>query len=393
MSKAAIRAEARAFLRALPPAERAAAEADIARRVWDVPEVAAARTLMIYASLPEEVGTDGIAAEARRRGITLVYPRVLPEGRMMLHQVDSADALRTGRFGIREPDAGACPVRQPGEIDAALIPGLAWDREGHRLGRGAGYYDRLLAQPEWRGFRCGLFFAAQETPAVPREAWDIRLDAIVTESEVMRASESEIRRLADVLWEGWHSDRPHAQRLIWCAAVIATALHKGGVRATLVGGSAIELHAPAVYTTGDIDFVYDRGSREQVGPVMQALGFEAQSLRGWAKDDLWVDFPSTELHEEPETRTVGPYQLRVLPKEIMLGYRIAGFRNWKYWGYGLQAIALIRAFGAELDETILLPYLKKEGSELAYRLLRELACSETGVTSRHLDELWHKHYR
>lgn len=186
MSKAAIRAEARAFLRALPPAERAAAEARIARRVWEVAQVAAARTLLLYASLPEEVGTDTIAAEARRRGITLVYPRCLTEGRMTLHQVGAPGALRPGRFGIREPDADACPLREVAEIDAALIPGLAWDREGHRLGRGGGYYDRLLAHPEWRGFRCGLFFAAQETPSVPREAWDIRLDAIVTESEVIR---------------------------------------------------------------------------------------------------------------------------------------------------------------------------------------------------------------
>jgi 5-formyltetrahydrofolate cyclo-ligase len=186
VSKDALRAEARAFLRALPPAERAAAQARIEARVWEVPEVAAARTLLIYASLPEEVATDGIADEARRRGITLVYPRCLPGGVMTLHAVDSADALRPGRFGIREPDADACPIRQPEEIDAALIPGLAWDRAGHRLGRGAGYYDRLLAHLDWRGFRCGLFFAAQETPSVPHEPWDIHLDAIVTENEVIR---------------------------------------------------------------------------------------------------------------------------------------------------------------------------------------------------------------
>jgi 5-formyltetrahydrofolate cyclo-ligase len=185
VSKDALRAEARAFLRALPPAERAAAQADIAARVWDVPEVAAARTLLLYASLPEEVATDEIAAEARRRGITLVYPRCLPQGLMTLHAVDSASALRPGRFGIREPDVEACPVREVGEIDVALVPGLAWDREGHRLGRGGGYYDRLLAHPDWRGFRCGLFFAAQETPTVPHEPWDIRLDAIVTEREVV----------------------------------------------------------------------------------------------------------------------------------------------------------------------------------------------------------------
>ncbi|HEU4882200.1 MAG TPA: 5-formyltetrahydrofolate cyclo-ligase [Longimicrobium sp.] len=186
MSKAAIRAEARAVLRALSPAARAAAEAEIARRVWDVPEVAAARTLFLYASLPEEVATDAIAAAARRRGITLVYPRCLPEGRMTLHEVDSPDALRPGRFAIREPDAETCAIRDVGEIDAALIPGLAWDRAGHRLGRGGGYYDRLLAHPDWRAFRCGLFFATQESSILPREDWDIRLDAIVTETEVVR---------------------------------------------------------------------------------------------------------------------------------------------------------------------------------------------------------------
>jgi 5-formyltetrahydrofolate cyclo-ligase len=199
VSKDALRARARAVLRALPPAERAAGQARIEARVWEVPEVAAARTLLLYASLPEEVATDAIADEARRRGITLVYPRCLPQGVMTLHAVAAPDSLRPGRFGIREPDADACPVREVGEIDAALIPGLAWDRAGHRLGRGAGYYDRLLAHPGWRGFRCGLFFAAQETPSVPHEPWDVRLNAIVTEREVIRMDETELGQFARVL--------------------------------------------------------------------------------------------------------------------------------------------------------------------------------------------------
>lgn len=186
MSKDALRAAARARLRALVDEARAAAEAEIARRVWTVPEIAGARTLMVYASLPEEVATDAIADEARRRGIVLVYPRCLADRTMTLHAVDRADALRPGRYGIREPDADACPVRDVADVDAALIPGLAWDRAGHRLGRGAGYYDRLLADPRWRGFRCGLFFAAQEAPAVPHDAWDVPLHAIVTDQEVVR---------------------------------------------------------------------------------------------------------------------------------------------------------------------------------------------------------------
>ncbi|HET6229979.1 MAG TPA: 5-formyltetrahydrofolate cyclo-ligase [Longimicrobiaceae bacterium] len=188
-SKDAVRAEARARLRAIPPAERAVAEREIARRVWTVPEIAAARTLLVFASLPGEVHTDEIAAEARRRGIVVTYPRCLPETReLALHRVLSPDELRAGLYGIREPDADACPLVATEEIDAALVPGLAWDRRGQRLGRGAGYYDRLFASPSWRGFRCGLFFAAQEVPAVPADPWDIPLGSVVTEREV-RAGE------------------------------------------------------------------------------------------------------------------------------------------------------------------------------------------------------------
>jgi 5-formyltetrahydrofolate cyclo-ligase len=187
VTKGELRARARAALAALSAGERAAAEAEIARRVWTVPEIAGARTLLLFASLPAEVHTDAIAAEARRRGIVVTYPRCLPETwEMRLHAVGAVDELRTGAYGIREPDEAACPLVGTEEIDAALVPGLAWDRAGGRLGRGAGYYDRLLASPAWRGFVCGLFFAAQEADAVPADPWDVPLDAAVTERGVWR---------------------------------------------------------------------------------------------------------------------------------------------------------------------------------------------------------------
>jgi 5-formyltetrahydrofolate cyclo-ligase len=391
VSKEALRAEARAFLRALPPSERAAAQAHIEARVWEVPEIAAARTLLLYASLPEEVATDAIAAEARRRGITLVYPRCLPQGMMTLHAVDAPDALRPGRFGIREPDAEACPVREVGEIDAALVPGLAWDRAGHRLGRGGGYYDRLLAHPDWRGFRCGLFFAAQETPSVPHEPWDIRLDAIVTEQEVTRLAPAP-GDLAKLLHDTWTSDRPHTERMIWSAAIIGTALHRAGMRATLVGGGAIEFHAPEVYTTSDLDFVVEGRPRAEIDPVMRSLGLERRG-RHWAIGDLYVEVPGNVMETPVDVETIGPFELRVSRKENVLADRIVGFRHWKAWGQGLQAIALIRTFGGELDEKALRAALRKEGAEHAYGVLRKLAARDEEVTPQRLDTLWHKHYR
>lgn len=187
MTKDQVRRAVRARLRALTPAERAQAGAEIARRVWMVPEVAEAKKLLLFASLPEEVPTDAIAEEARRRGIEVIYPRCLPATReLALHRTRGPEELRAGQFGIREPDADACPIVRIEEIDAALLPGLAWDRRGGRLGRGAGYYDRLLADPGWRALRCGLFFAVQEVETVPTDPWDVPLDAVVTEREIVR---------------------------------------------------------------------------------------------------------------------------------------------------------------------------------------------------------------
>ncbi|HEU0080255.1 MAG TPA: 5-formyltetrahydrofolate cyclo-ligase [Longimicrobiaceae bacterium] len=186
-AKDALRRELRERLRAVSPEEREAAAPAAEARVWTVPEVAAARVLLLYAHLPGEVPTDAIAREALRRGVAVAYPRCVTGTRTLtLHALERLEALREGAYGIREPDVEACPLVDVGAVDAALVPGLGWDRAGGRIGRGAGYYDRLFADPGWRGFRCGLFFAAQEAAEVPMDPWDARLDAVVTEREVWR---------------------------------------------------------------------------------------------------------------------------------------------------------------------------------------------------------------
>ena len=72
---------------------------------------------------------------------------------------------------------------------------------------------------------------------------------------------------------------------------------------------------------------------------------------------------------------------------------IIGFRHWKAWGYGQQAVAMIRSFGGDLDEKVLRARLRKEGAEHAYGVLRKLAVTDMDVTPQRLDTLWHEHYR
>ncbi|HEX6925709.1 MAG TPA: 5-formyltetrahydrofolate cyclo-ligase [Longimicrobiaceae bacterium] len=195
MNKKELRAEAKARIARMSDEERAAASEAISRRLWELPQLESARVILLYASIASEVSTTAIAGEAARRGMVLTYPRCLPETRaMVLHRVASLEELRnSGAFGIPEPDT-VCPVVELSDIDVALVPGLGWDRWGNRLGRGAGYYDRLLLNPAWRGFRCGLFFAVQEFDRLVTNRLDAPLDAVVTEREIVRFDAARERR-------------------------------------------------------------------------------------------------------------------------------------------------------------------------------------------------------
>lgn len=187
-AKAKLRAEARARLRAISPEARALSGKQIEEHLWTVPEVSAARSILLFASMPSEVPTDSIAAAARRRGIRVVYPRCLPGTALALHEVADPDRLiDNGSYGIREPSAD-CPVTSLDDIDVAFVPGLAWDATGARLGRGAGYYDRLFdgSKSGDGPLRLGLFFGAQRLEAIPMDPWDAPLDVIVSEDGVWR---------------------------------------------------------------------------------------------------------------------------------------------------------------------------------------------------------------
>jgi hypothetical protein len=195
------------------------------------------------------------------------------------------------------------------------------------------------------------------------------------------------------LREAWNADAPHVERMTAAAAVIAHALGQAGLRATLVGGAAIEFYAPGGYSTTDLDFVIEGGPWERVGTVMESIGLKKYQ-KFWVLDDLFVEVPGSSLEwRVTELVPVGPFQLRILKKEHLVVDRIVGFRRWKTWAYGIQAIDLLGIFGEDLDEEFLRTWLRKEGSEEALDHLREIAASGVEITTRELDSQWHQRYR
>lgn len=131
---------------------------------WD-----AAHTVLLYSALPDEVNTDCLLLAAEGDGKTVLLPRVDGD-RLTLH-VYSSDSMAPGAFGVMEPQGPEFPPSRYGEIELAVVPGMAFDRRGHRLGRGKGYYDRLL--PLLPAARVvGLCFPFQVVASVPHEAHD-----------------------------------------------------------------------------------------------------------------------------------------------------------------------------------------------------------------------------
>jgi 5-formyltetrahydrofolate cyclo-ligase len=133
-----------------------------------------------YASLPDEASVDAALRGAIARGQRVLLPRVIGDGLMEFVEVRDLDAdTAPGAFGIREPVGDAAGVTP----DLVLVPGLAFTRDGARLGMGGGFYDRWAeANPGAR--RVGVYFAAQVVGEVPREGHDVGVSAVVTEDGV-----------------------------------------------------------------------------------------------------------------------------------------------------------------------------------------------------------------
>ena len=140
--------------------------------------------MMVFLSLPREVDTTPLVLHAWRDGKRVLAPKVNWEQRRMLpiEIVSLTDNISEGQMGLREPAEGTpFSVEQ---IDLVVVPGLGFDLEGNRIGRGRGFYDRFLTHEGWNGTSCGLALEVQVVERVPMSEHDATVDMLVTDAAV-----------------------------------------------------------------------------------------------------------------------------------------------------------------------------------------------------------------
>jgi 5-formyltetrahydrofolate cyclo-ligase len=175
--KARLRTSALDARHRLSPRERRDASAAISDRLLRQVELQRPGHVLVYAAMEEEVDLATAVGPLRERGVRTLFPRVRGE---QLELVAASDllTLKLGYRGIREPSG---PRIDPGIVDVAVVPGVAFDPHGGRLGHGGGHYDRLLAQLSPDCLRVGTCFSAQVVPRVPRQEHDEPVDLVLTE--------------------------------------------------------------------------------------------------------------------------------------------------------------------------------------------------------------------
>jgi 5-formyltetrahydrofolate cyclo-ligase len=190
-AKAELRKRMQGLRRAFPAAACGERSARIVDRVASLEAIATARAVALFWPIEErhEVDLRALDARLRARGARVAYPAVVDEGRAMVFRfVRDVGTMVTGAFGIREP-APAEPEPAPGELDAIVVPALAMDLRGYRIGYGAGYYDRTLPRFAPPAVTVGVAYDFQLLAEIPQTGDDRPVLWVVTDARAERASE------------------------------------------------------------------------------------------------------------------------------------------------------------------------------------------------------------
>jgi len=179
--KRALRRELRERRKRLPAPVVQAAGAAVCMRLLEFPWFQTARAVALYVADENEIPTDMLVGTAVGSGHELYLPKDV--GRpAFAHWVPGAP-LRRARGGVLEPaDGQATDLQLPAVV---VLPMVAWDQRGTRLGRGGGFYDRLLSTLDARVIRVGLAYEFQGFPELPRDPWDVSMHSVITERRVV----------------------------------------------------------------------------------------------------------------------------------------------------------------------------------------------------------------
>ena len=169
---------------ALQPEELKKAAADLARRIFDLPEFAAASRVAAYAAVNGEVSLDPVIDRALDDGKKVYLPN-LDRKSLRFSPYFHGQKMRVNRFRLLEPDVGDDEMLAPGELDLVLAPLVVFDASRNRIGMGGGYYDRSFAfrRDPARGtpVLVGVAHELQKVDRIDPEDWDVRLDKVVTD--------------------------------------------------------------------------------------------------------------------------------------------------------------------------------------------------------------------
>lgn len=182
-----LREQMHALRRQLDPARKAAASRAIVSRLEALPIFQQTQAIHTYVAWRHEVENHDLIHRLLQQGRRVAMPKVEPAtGQLQHYFIAGFSELQTGAFGILEPPSDPNRLAAPSQFDLVLVPGLAFDRAGSRLGMGKGHYDRFLAAV--RTPKIALAYDFQLVEKLPVEAHDQCVNIIVTEKEVILCS-------------------------------------------------------------------------------------------------------------------------------------------------------------------------------------------------------------
>lgn len=185
--KARIRKAILAKRASQPASESLRKSYKIKQKLFSLPEFKESSKAVFYMALPQEVQTKDMVREAIGLGKKIILPRIAPAGdTLMLSEVkDIEEELKMGSFGILEAKEEFYRPVALTEVNLIILPGVVFDLQGHRIGFGKGFYDKLLCKANQPIFTIGLAFDFQLIPKIPALRHDVKMGKIITEKRII----------------------------------------------------------------------------------------------------------------------------------------------------------------------------------------------------------------